>query len=131
MTQLRFFGFLVLASTFHATPAIAVLSTDDMLRIQMQVQQMSQAARQGQILQDSQIVRPSPKERNAISQMLTTKPRPKTLNDSDMKYLKDLLDKATWFGFERRILHEIWKEVSGKEWLGGEEDQIPKTETSP
>jgi len=33
-------------------------------------------------------------EREAISQLHTAKPRPKTLKDADMKYLRDLLDKA-------------------------------------
>jgi hypothetical protein len=70
---------------------------------------LNQASQQGQLLQDSQIVRPSMKERDAINQLLTTKPRPKTLNDADIKYLRNLLDKAAWFDFERRMVHEIWQ----------------------
>ena len=77
------------------------------------------------------MVRPSPRERDAVSQLLTAKPRPKTLKDADIKYLKDLLNKAAWFGFERRIVHEMWTEVSGKEWHDTEVSQPPKNEKSP
>ena len=38
-----------------------------------------------------------------------TNPRPKTLTDADIKYLKDLLDKAARLSFE-----QIWTEVSGR-----------------
>jgi len=113
------------------TPAIAVLSAEDVVRIQMQLTQRSQASRQGQVLEGSQMVRPSPRERDAVSQLLTAKPRPKTLKDADIKYLKDLLNKAAWFGFERRIVHEMWTEVSGKEWHDTEVSQPPKNEKSP
>jgi hypothetical protein len=92
---------------------------------------IGQASRQGQALEGTQIVRPSPRERAAISQLLTTTPRPKTLKDADIKYLEDLLNKAAWFGFERRIVHEIWTEVSGKEWHDTEVTQPPKNEKSP
>ena len=122
--------FLPLAITIF-TPAIAVLRAEDAVRIQMQLTQMGQAPRQGQVLEGSQMVRPSPKERDAVNQMLTTKPRPKTLKDADIKYLKDLLNKATWVGFERRIVHEMWTEVSGKEWHDTEVSQPPKNEKSP
>jgi glucose-6-phosphate-specific signal transduction histidine kinase len=130
MTQVRVVIFLLLAITI-LTPAIAVVSAEDAIRIQIQLTQRSQAPRQGQVLEGSQIVRPSPRERDAVSQLLTTKPRPKTLKDADMKYLKDLLDKPAWFGFERRIVHEMWTEVSGKEWHDTEVSQPPKNEKSP
>jgi hypothetical protein len=130
MTQVRVVIFLLVAITIF-TPAIAVVSAEDAIRIQMQLTQRSQAPRQGPVLEGSQIVRPSPRERDAISQLLTTKPRPKTLKDADMKYLKDLLDKPAWFGFERRIVHEMWTEVSGKEWYDTEVSQPPKNEKSP
>jgi hypothetical protein len=77
------------------------------------------------------MVQPSSKERAVVSQMLTTKPRPKTLNDADLKYLNDLLHKAAWYGFERRIVHKMWTEVSGKEWHDTEVLQPPKNEKSP
>ena len=48
---------LLLAATIDVTPALAVLSADDVLRIQMQMKQMSQVSKQGQLLDDSQIVR--------------------------------------------------------------------------
>jgi hypothetical protein len=122
--------FPLLAITIF-TPAIAVLSAADAVRIQMQLTQRSQASRQGQVLEGSQMVRPSPRERDAVSQLLTIKPRPKTLKDADIKYLKDLLNKAAWVGFERRIVHEMWTEVSGKEWHDTEVSQPPKNEKSP
>jgi hypothetical protein len=60
-----------------------------------------------QVLDGSQIVRPSLRERAAISELLATTPRPKTLKDADIKYLKNLLNKETWFGFEQRIAYEL------------------------
>jgi hypothetical protein len=84
-----------------------------------------------QVLDGSQIVRPSLRERAAISELLATTPRPKTLKDADIKYLNDLLNKATWFGFEQRIAHELWTEVNGKEWHDTEATQPPKAEKSP
>jgi hypothetical protein len=130
MTHFKVLIFLLLAINIFM-PAIAVVSAKDAVRIQMQLTQMVQAPRQGQVLEGSQIVRPSPRERDAVSQLLTIKPRPKTLKDADMKYLKDLLDKPAWFGFERRIVHEMWTEVSGKEWHDTEVSQPPKNEKSP
>jgi len=130
MTHCRVLIFPLLAITI-ITPAIAVLSAEDAVRIQMQLTQRSQASRQGQVLEGSQMVRPSPRERDAVSQLLTAKPRPKTLKDADIKYLKDLLNKAAWVGFERRIVHEMWTEVSGKEWHDTEAFQPPKNEKSP
>ena len=113
------------------TSALSVSRAEDTSRIPMQLTQMSQAPRKGPFLEGSQMVRPSPKEREAIYQLLALKPRPKTLKDADMKYLKDLRDKAAWFGFEQRMVHEIWAEVSGKEWRDTEGAQHPKNETSP
>jgi hypothetical protein len=130
MTHFKVLIFLLLAINIFM-PAIAVVSAKDAVRIQMQLTQMVQAPRQGQVLEGSQIVRPSPRERDAVSQLLTIKPRPKTLKDADMKYLKDLLDKPAWFGFERRIVHEMWTDVSGKEWRDTEVSQPPKNEKSP
>jgi hypothetical protein len=130
MTHCRVLIFPLLAITIF-TPAIAVLSAEDAVRIQMQLTQRSQASRQGQVLEGSQMVRPSPRERDAVSQLLSAKPCPKTFKDADIKYLKDLLNKAAWFGFERRIVHEMWTEVSGKEWHDTEVSQPPKNEKSP
>jgi hypothetical protein len=131
MKYCRVLIFLFLAITINFTPATAVLSAEDAVRIQMQLTQRSQASRQGQVLEGSQMVRPSPRERDAVSQLLTIKPRPKTLKDADIKYLKDLLNKAAWVGFERRIVHDMWTEVSGKEWHDTEVSQPPKNEKSP
>jgi hypothetical protein len=76
-------------------------------------------------------VRPSPKELAAISEVLETRPRPKTLTDADIKYLKELLGKPAWYGFEQRIVHEIWTEVNGKEWRNTEGAESPRRSTSP
>jgi hypothetical protein len=122
---------LLLLAITSITPAIAALRVEDVLRVQTQLTQTSQASRQGAPLEDAQMVQPSPKERAVVSQMLTTKPRPKTLNDADVKYLNDLLHKAAWYGFERRIVHKMWTEVSGKEWHDTEVLQPPKNEKSP
>ena len=89
--------FLLLAIIIF-TPAQVVLSAEDALRIQMQSTPKGQAPRRGQIFEGAQLVRPSAREREAVSQLLATKPRPKTLKDADIKYLKDLLNKAAWVG---------------------------------
>ena len=122
---------LLLLAITSITPAIAALRVEDVLRVQTQLTQASQASRHGGALEDAQMVQPSPKERAVVSQMLTTKPRPKTLNDADLKYLNDLLHKAAWYGFERRIVHKMWTEVSGKEWHDTDVSQPPKNEKSP
>jgi len=122
---------LLLLAITSITPAIAALRVEDVLRVQTQLTQTSQVSRQGGPLEDAQMVQPSPKERAVVSQMLTTKPRPKTLNDADLKYLTDLLHKAAWYGFERRIVHKMWTEVSGNEWHDTEVSQPPKNEKSP
>jgi hypothetical protein len=59
-----------------------------------------------------------------------TKPRPKALTDADMILLKELLTKPTWLGVEQRIVHDIWAEVSGKEWRN-EGAAPPKNKTLP
>lgn len=107
---------LFLAVAMNMMPAISVLSAEDTSPIPMQLAQMSQAPRKGPFLEGSQMVRPSPREREAIYQMLALKPRPKTLKDADVKYLQNLRDKGTWYGFEQRMMHEIWADVNGKEW---------------
>ena len=127
MTQVRVLNFLLVAIAIF-TPTIAAVRAEDAVRIQMQLTQRSQAPRQGQVLEGSQIVRPSPRERDAVIQLLAIKPRPQTLKDADMKYLKDLRDKPAWFGFERRIVREMWTEVSGKEWHDTEVSQPHKKE---
>jgi hypothetical protein len=76
-------------------------------------------------------VRPSLRERAAISELLATTPPPKTLKEADIKYLKNLLTKATWFGFEQRIAHELWTEANGKEWHDTVATPPPKAEKSP
>ena len=131
MKRSRVLGFLLLVTMIHLIPAITALCADDVVHVQTQTTQMGQASRQGQPLQDSQLVQPSPRELAAISQVITTKPRPKTLTDADMKYLKELLDKPAWYGFERRIIHEIWTEVSGKEWQNTEGAESTRNKTSP
>lgn len=122
--------FLFMAVTIF-TPAVTVLRAEDAVRIQIPLTQTGQMSRQRQVLEGAQLVRPSPRERDAVSQLLMTKPRPKTLKDADMKYLKGLLDKAAWVGFERRIVHEMWTEVNGKEWHDTEVSQSPRNEKSP
>ena len=131
MKQFKVLGFLLLVTMIQLIPAIIALSADDVLHVQTHTTQMGQASRQGRPLQDSQLVQPSPRELAAISQVITTKPRPKTLTDADMKYLKELLDKPAWYGFERRIIHEIWTEVSGKEWQNTEGAESTRNKTSP
>jgi hypothetical protein len=122
---------LLLAVTIHAMAALSGLRAEDTSRIPMQLTQHSQAPRQGPFLEGAQMVRPSPKEREAIYQLLALKPRPKTLKDADVKYLQRMRDKASWFVFERRMMHEIWADVSGTEWRDPEGPQPHKNETTP
>ena len=107
---------LLLAITANATSAISVLRAEETPRVPMQFTQASQAPRKGSILEASQKVQPSPKEREAIHQLLALKPRPKTLKAADMKFLQGLRDKASWFVLDQRMVHVIWSEVKGKEW---------------
>jgi len=111
---------LLVALALNVTPAISVLRAEDTSRTPMQLTQASQAARKGLFLEGSQLVRPSPKEREAIYQLLALKPRPKTLKDADMKFLQGLRDKTAWSMFEHRGMHAIWAEVNGKEWRDSE-----------
>ncbi len=107
---------LLLAITVSATSAISVLRAEETPRIPMQLTQLNQTPRKSPFLEGAQIVRPSPKEREAVHQMLALKPRPKMLKAADMKFLQGLRDKASWFVLDQRMVHEIWAEVSGKEW---------------
>ena len=107
---------LLLATTVNATSAISGLRAEETSPIPMQLTQASQAPRKGSFLEASQKVQPSPREREAIHQLLALKPRPKTLKDADMKFLQGLRDKASWFVLDQRMVHEIWAEVNGKEW---------------
>ena len=131
MKRVRVLEFLLLVTTIHVVPAMAASNAEAAVYIQMHTTQMNQGARQGQPLQGAPIVRPSLRERDAISEVLMTKPRPKTLTDADTKYLKELRDKPSWFGFEQRIVHEMWAEVTGKEWRSTEGAEMPRSKTSP
>jgi hypothetical protein len=93
-----------------------MLRAEDALPVPIQLTQLSQPPGKWPIPEDSQMVKPTQKEREAIHQLLATKPRQKALPNADRKYLKGLLDKAAWIGFERRVVHEMWTEMSGKEW---------------
>jgi hypothetical protein len=104
------------AIMMQAIPAISVLRAEDTSRTPMHLTQASQAPRKGGFFDGSQSVRPSPKEREAIYQLLALKPRPKTLKDADVKFLQGLRDKTSWSLFEHRGMHEIWAEVNGKAW---------------
>ena len=107
---------LLLAITVNATLAISVLRAEETPRVSMQLTQLNQTPRKNPLFEGGQMVRPSPKEREAVHQMLALKPRPKTLKDADMKFLQGLRDKASWFVLDQRMVHEIWAEVNGKEW---------------
>lgn len=124
-------GCMFLVTSIHVMPAEAISNAEAVTRIHIYLTQTSQSSRQGEPPQGSQRVRPSPKELAAISEVLATRPRPKTLTDADIKYLKELLGKPTWYGFEQRIVHEIWSEVSGKEWHHPDGADVQKNKTSP
>lgn len=127
----RILVFLLLVIVIYATSATAALSAKELAHTRMYTTQINQASRRGEGFQGSQLVRPSPREREAISEVLMTKPRPKTLTDADMKLLKELLHKPTWFGFEQRIVHDIWAEVSGKKWPDTDGTASPRNKASP
>ena len=93
-------------------------SSEDLLEV-LRYQQTQSA------LDEQKLFRPSPQEREAISKLIDLKPRPKTFNEADIKYLKALLDKAAWLGGDRRIMHEMWAEVTGKQW-GANDGNTPK-----
>ena len=116
MTGLKVLMALLLATAMPIAPGMSILRAEDALPVPMQLAQVNQPTRKGLVLEDSQMVKPTQKEREAIHQLLATKPRQKTLKNADRKYLKGLLDKAAWVGFERRVVHEMWTEMSGKEW---------------
>jgi len=116
MTGLKALMTLLLATAIPIAPGMSILRAEDALPVPMQLAQMNQPPRKGLALEESQMVKPTQKEREAIHQLLATKPGQKTLKNADRKYLKGLLDKAAWVGFERRIVHEMWTEMSGKEW---------------
>jgi hypothetical protein len=116
MTSVRMCILLFLAITVNAMSAISVLHAEETSRISMQLAQLNQTPRKNPFFEGGQMVRPSPKEREAVHQMLALKPRPKTLKDADMKFLQGLRDKASWFVLDQRMVHEIWAEVHGKEW---------------
>ena len=78
-----------------------------------------------EVQNDQRLFRPSPQEREAVSKLIDMKPRPKTFNDADIRYLKGVLDKAAWLGAERRIMHEMWTEATGKQW-GASDADSPK-----
>lgn len=107
---------LLLAITMNVTSAISLLRAEDSSRIPMQLTQMSQTPRKNPFLEGSHMVRPSSREREAVYQMLALKPRPKTLKDADVEYLKGLRNKSAWYAFDQRMVHELWAEVHGKEW---------------
>jgi hypothetical protein len=116
MTGLNALIVLLLAITMNIAPGISGLRAEDALPVPMQLAQVNQMPRKGPVLEDSKVVKPTQKEREAIRQLLATNPRQKSLKNADRKYLKGLLDKAAWIGFDRRIVHELWTEMSGREW---------------
>ena len=116
MTGLKVLMALLLATAMPIAPGMSILRAEDALPVPMQLAQVNQPPRKGLVLEDSQMVKPTQKEREAIHQLLSAKPRQKALKNADRKYLKGLLDKAAWVGFERRVVHEMWTEMSGKEW---------------
>ena len=131
MILVRVSTVLFLAITVIVVPAGEVVWAKGAVPIQAQLSERGQSSRQGRAPEGPQTVRPSPKEREAVSQLLAAKPRPKTLKDADIEYLKSLRDKPAWFGFERRIVHEMWTEMSGKEWQDSEVSQSLKNEKFP
>ena len=107
---------LLLAIGLNATSAISVLRAEEMSHVPMQLAQLNQPPRKNPFLEGGQMVRPSPREREAVHQMLGLKLRPKTLKEADIRFLQKLRDKGTWFSFDQHMVHEIWSEVYGKEW---------------
>ena len=116
MTGLKFLMALLLATAIPIATGMSMLRAEDTLPVPMQLAQVNQSPPKGLDLEDSQMVKPTQKEREAIHQLLATKPRQKALKNADRKYLKGLLDKPAWIGFERRVVHEMWTEMSGREW---------------
>ena len=79
-------------------------------------------------IDEQKLFRPTPQEREAVSKLLDMKPRPKTFNEADIRYLKGLLDKAAWLGADQRIVHQMWTEVTGKEWGTSDVDSSKQPE---
>ena len=79
-------------------------------------QQQEQLRQQQSVpaIEDQRLFRPTPEERKAVTDLLQRDPRPRTLNDADVQWLSSLGDKVAWLGAERRIMHDIWKEVTGQ-----------------
>jgi len=90
-----------------------------------EVLEMSRYLDSQSALNEQKLFRPSPEEREAINKLIDMKPRPKTFNEADIKYLRGLLDRAVWLGAERRIMHEMWAEGTGKKWEARDAN-IPK-----
>jgi len=110
---------VIIHNVFLLPPfAVSQKSTQDL--VEMPRYQVAQSA-----LNDQKLFRPTPQEREAINKLLDMKPRPKTFNEADVTYLKALLNKAAWLGIERRIMHKIWSEVTGKPW-GASDGNNPK-----
>ena len=124
-------GFVLLVTMIHVIPTQATSSTEGVAQTQIYKTQSSQSSRQGEPPQGPLRVRPSPRELAAISEVLAMRPRPKTLTDADLKFLKELLGKPAWYGFEQRIVHEVWAEVNGKEWRNTEGAESPRKSTLP
>jgi hypothetical protein len=125
-------GFMLSVTMIHVIPTQATSSTEGVLPIQIYNTQSSQSSRQGEPPQGSQRVRPSPRELAAISEVLAMRPRPKALTDADRKFLKELLGKPAWYGFEQRIVHDVWAEVNGKKWSDADGGvSAPRNKTSP
>jgi hypothetical protein len=81
-----------------------------------QLMEMMRQLQTQSAIEDEKVYRPSPQEREAVGKLIDMKPRAKTYNDADIGYLKALFDKPVWLGSERRIMHEMWTEVTGKQW---------------
>ena len=89
--------------------------SQDLLEV-MQYQQSQE------VQNDQRLFRPSPQEREAVNNLIDMKPRPKTFNDADIRYLKGVRDKAAWLGAERRIMHQMWTDATRKQWGAGDAD---------
>ncbi len=131
ITCVRVLALFLLAIIIYFAPATGVSRAEDGSPIPVQLPQKNPTVRQGQVLEGAQAVRPTLKERDAVNQLLSIKPRPKTLTDADMKYLKNLREKPTWLGIERRIVHEMWAELNGTEWRDPEVPQPSRNDKSP
>jgi hypothetical protein len=116
MNPTRILACLLLLAMVYVMVERASARAEQVVHTYLHRTQTSQESRQGKSSQAQQLVRPTPRELAGISDVLAATPRPKTLTDADTKYLKGLLGKPAWFSFEQRIVHELWTEVTGKEW---------------